>query len=95
MSRRKTRGGQRTIDWKNVGRRLRELRGFETTQAELAHRLGVSQGYYSLAERGEREIGPEILIRISRQFGESIVSNLIAISSFGSARGTCPGSRSR
>ena len=72
MSRRQTRSGESVIDWRRVGKRLRELRGFELTQAELARRLGVSQGYYSLVERGEREVGPEILLRISREFGKSM-----------------------
>jgi DNA-binding XRE family transcriptional regulator len=62
----------RVIDWKTVGRRLRELRGFDTTQTEFAQRIGVTQGYFSSAERGEREIGPEILLRISRECGKSV-----------------------
>ena len=61
-----------SIDWKTVGRRLRELRGFDVTQADFAGRIGVSQGYLSSAERGQREIGPEILLRISREHGKSI-----------------------
>lgn len=60
------------IEWKAVGRRLRELRGFDTTQEELAARLGVSQGYLSSMERGEKEIGAEILLRITREFGKSM-----------------------
>jgi transcriptional regulator with XRE-family HTH domain len=61
-----------SIDWKTVGRRLRELRGFDVTQADFARRIGVSQGYLSSAERGRTEIGPEILLRISREYGKSI-----------------------
>jgi hypothetical protein len=34
--------------------------------------LGVSQGHFSYIERGEKEIGAEILLRISREFGKSI-----------------------
>ena len=60
------------VDWKAVGRRIRELRGFDTTQEELARRIGVSQGYFSAFERGEKEIGAEILLRISREFGKSL-----------------------
>jgi transcriptional regulator with XRE-family HTH domain len=60
------------IDWKAFGKRLRALRGFETTQAEFARRIGVSQGYYSLVERGQREAGPEILLRISYACGKSL-----------------------
>jgi transcriptional regulator with XRE-family HTH domain len=32
----------------------------------------VSQGQLSYIERGEKEIGAEILLRISREFGKSI-----------------------
>jgi len=72
LSRRKTRTGAPLIDWKAFGKRLRELRGFDVTQAEFARRIGVSQGYYSLVERGEREAGPEILLRISNACGKSL-----------------------
>ncbi len=68
-SRRKARP---TIDWRAVGRRVRELRGFDTTQAELAKSLGVSQGYLSSLEHGNTEIGAEILLRISREYRKSI-----------------------
>ena len=60
------------INWKLVGRRIRELRGFYETQAGLAERIGVSQGYLSAVERGEKEAGVEILLRIARQFGKSL-----------------------
>ena len=60
------------IEWKRVGRRVRELRGFDMTQEEFARRIGVSQGFVSFAERGEKEIGAEILLRISREFGKSL-----------------------
>jgi transcriptional regulator with XRE-family HTH domain len=61
-----------SFDWKNVGRRIRELRGFDLTQKEFARRIGVSQGHLSYMERGEKEIGAEILLRISREFGKSM-----------------------
>lgn len=60
------------IDWKRVGRRLRELRGFDVTQHGLARELEVSQGQLSRYERGESEIGPEVLLRISSRFGKTI-----------------------
>ena len=60
------------IDWKAVGRRLRELRGYDVTQAEFAERVGVSQGFLSYAERGEKEIGASTLLRISKEFGKTI-----------------------
>jgi transcriptional regulator with XRE-family HTH domain len=60
------------VDWHAVGRRIRELRGFDITQVELADRLGVRQGYLSLIERGKREIGAEVLLAISQEFGKSV-----------------------
>jgi transcriptional regulator with XRE-family HTH domain len=55
-----------------VGRRLRELRGFEVRQATLARELGVSQAQLSRYEKGKSEIGGEVLLRISRRFGKSM-----------------------
>jgi DNA-binding XRE family transcriptional regulator len=64
--------GTDLIQWKRVGRRIRELRGFDVTQEDFARRIGVSQGFISAIERGEKEIGAEILLRISREFSKSI-----------------------
>lgn len=72
MSSRKLHSNRVTIDWKLVGRRIRELRGFDMTQAEFSRRVGVSQNYLSTMEHGKVEIGAEILLRISREFGKSI-----------------------
>ena len=72
-SRRITRGSsQDSIQWKSVGRRIRELRGFDINQEDFARRIGVSQGYLSSMERGEKEIGAQILLRISREFGKPL-----------------------
>ncbi len=60
------------IDWRTVGRRLRELRGFDTSQADSARQLGISQGQLSRYEKGKSEIGAEILLRISQRFGKSM-----------------------
>ncbi len=60
------------IDWKAVGRRVRELRGFDLTQAEVADRVCVSQSYLSAVERGKKEAGAEVLLRIARQFGKTV-----------------------
>jgi transcriptional regulator with XRE-family HTH domain len=42
------------------------------TQAEFAERIGICQNHLSTMERGKVEIGAEILLRISREFGKSI-----------------------
>jgi transcriptional regulator with XRE-family HTH domain len=60
------------VDWKAVGRRIRELRGFDLTQLEFARRVRVSQNYLSTMEHGNVEIGALILLRIGREFGKSI-----------------------
>lgn len=60
------------IEWKAVGQRIRQLRGFGMTQEEFARRIGVSQGHFSYIERGEKEIGADILLRISQEFEKSI-----------------------
>jgi transcriptional regulator with XRE-family HTH domain len=61
-----------SVDWKAVGRRIRELRGFDMTQADLAHRIGVSQGYLSTVEHGQGEVGAEVLLAITKQFDRSL-----------------------
>jgi transcriptional regulator with XRE-family HTH domain len=63
---------QSAVDWTAVGRRIRELRGFDMTQAEFARRVGVTQGHLSRLERGEKEPGAGVLLAISREFGKSV-----------------------
>ena len=72
MSRRNSQAKHFSVDWKKVGRRVRELRGFDLTQAEFADRVGVSQGYLSTIEQGEGEVGAQVLLAIGREFGKSI-----------------------
>ncbi len=60
------------IDWKAVGRRIREQRGFDTNQAHFARQLGISQGQLSRYEKGKSEIGAEVLLRMSEHFGKSM-----------------------
>jgi transcriptional regulator with XRE-family HTH domain len=71
-SRTKLRATESSIDWKLVGQRIRELRGFYMTQQELAHRIRISQSHLSTLEHGDVEPGAEIMLRISREFGKSI-----------------------
>jgi transcriptional regulator with XRE-family HTH domain len=61
-----------TPDWLAVGRRIRELRGFDLTQQEFARRIGITQGHLSALERGEKEPGAAVLLAISREFGKSV-----------------------
>jgi transcriptional regulator with XRE-family HTH domain len=71
-SRQKSRSELVAVDWPVAGRRIREIRGFDMTQREFAARIGISQNYLSMMERGKVEIGAEILLRISRDFEKSI-----------------------
>ena len=71
MSRSKS-SEQITIDWKTVGRRIRELRGFDTKQSEIAEAIGVAQSHISAIERGQREVGVLVLLRIAKYYGKSI-----------------------
>jgi transcriptional regulator with XRE-family HTH domain len=59
-------------DLKGVGRRLRQLRGFDITQEEFAHKLGVSQSQLSKYERGVAAPPADILIRIKERLRISI-----------------------
>jgi transcriptional regulator with XRE-family HTH domain len=61
-----------TVDWKAVGRRIRELRGFDTNQAELADLIGVAQSHISAIERGQKEPSATILLRVARKYGKTI-----------------------
>jgi transcriptional regulator with XRE-family HTH domain len=72
MSRKISRPKSGSIDWTGVGRRIRELRGFDITQGEFAKRIGISQSYLSTVERGHVEAGAEVLLAISREFKKSL-----------------------
>ena len=60
------------IDLRAIGRRIRELRGFDVTQEEFARRVGITQSHLSALERGENEPGASVLLAISREFGKSV-----------------------
>jgi transcriptional regulator with XRE-family HTH domain len=60
------------IDWRSVGRRVREIRGFDANQAVFARELGVSQGQLSRYEKGGSEIGAAVLLRLARKSGKTI-----------------------
>ena len=55
-----------------MGRRVRELRGFDIVQAQFARELGISQGQLSRYEQGRSEIGAGILLRLARRSGKTI-----------------------
>jgi transcriptional regulator with XRE-family HTH domain len=59
-------------DLKALGRRLRELRGFDLSQQEFAKQLGISQSQLSKYERGAAAPPAEILFFVKKHFGVSI-----------------------
>jgi DNA-binding transcriptional regulator YiaG len=60
------------LDWKAVGERLRQLRGFRTNQADFARELRISQSQLSRYETGESEMGAEVLLQVTQKCGKSI-----------------------
>lgn len=60
------------LDLKAIGRRVREIRGFNLKQTEFAEILGVSQTQLSKYERGKSMPMPEILLKLKRFSGKSI-----------------------
>ncbi len=51
---------------------LRELRSFDTHQADFAKELGISQAQLSRYEKGKSEMGAEVVLRIALKFGKSM-----------------------
>jgi transcriptional regulator with XRE-family HTH domain len=72
MSRKDLRAKDSTIDWTEVGRRIRGCGDSDITQSEFAARMGVSQSYLSAVEHGRNEVGAEVLLAIGREFGKSM-----------------------
>jgi transcriptional regulator with XRE-family HTH domain len=60
------------IELKALGRRLRQLRGFDMTQEEFAKKLGISQSQLSKYERGVAAPPADILMKIKGQCRVSI-----------------------
>lgn len=72
MSESRKRIAQIRLDLQAFGRRVRELRGFDMTQAALAKKIGITQGYLSALENGEKEPGATVLLAIAQQFGRTV-----------------------
>jgi transcriptional regulator with XRE-family HTH domain len=60
------------LDPAAIGRRIREIRGFDLTQAEMGKVLGVTQAGLSKLERGERLPTLEVLLKLRVFCGKSI-----------------------
>jgi len=68
----KTHTAKRNPDLRALGRRLRELRGFDVTQEELAEDLGISQSQLSKYERGTATPSADVLFYMKERFHVSI-----------------------
>jgi transcriptional regulator with XRE-family HTH domain len=55
-----------------VGRRVREVRGFDLTQEAFAEQLGISQSQLSKYERGLILPPAEVLLRLKEKFKISV-----------------------
>jgi transcriptional regulator with XRE-family HTH domain len=61
-----------SLDLKALGRRLRELRGFDLTQGDFARQLETSQSQLSKYERGVAAPPADILFLVMQRFRVSI-----------------------
>jgi transcriptional regulator with XRE-family HTH domain len=69
---RQIKGQTSMSDLKVVGRRLRQLRGFDVTQADFARKLGISQSQLSKYERGVAAPPADVLIRLKEMLRISL-----------------------
>jgi transcriptional regulator with XRE-family HTH domain len=59
-------------DFRAIGKRIRQIRGFEMRQIELAKALGITQTQLSKYERGQNAPTIEILLKLKKLSGKSI-----------------------
>ena len=60
------------LDLRGLGRRLRELRGFDLTQEQFADELGISQSQLSKYERGLAAPPADVLFFVKKRFRVSV-----------------------
>jgi transcriptional regulator with XRE-family HTH domain len=56
---------------KAIGKRIRQIRGFEMRQVELAKVLGITQAQLSKYERGQNALSLELLLKLKHFSGKS------------------------
>lgn len=59
-------------DLKAIGRRIREIRGFDLSQAEFGSILGIGQTQLSKYEQGQSAPTLELLLKLRAHSGKSI-----------------------
>ncbi|HXI39412.1 MAG TPA: helix-turn-helix domain-containing protein [Bryobacteraceae bacterium] len=55
-----------------IGRRIREIRGFDLTQVEFARILGIGQTQLSRYELGQSEVTLTVLLRLTLHSAKSL-----------------------
>ena len=60
------------VDLVAVGKRIRQIRGFELRQADLAKILGITQAQLSKFEVGQSAPTLEILLKLKAHSGKSL-----------------------
>jgi len=60
------------LDLKNMGRRIRQIRGFDLSQAQFGDMLGIRQNMLSNYENGRTVAPLEILVKLKAHSGKSI-----------------------
>lgn len=63
---------QAAPDLKAIGRRIREIRGFELTQADFGRMLGIGQTQLSKYEKGQSVPTLEFLLKLKAYSGKNI-----------------------
>lgn len=63
---------QVSADPKAIGRRIREIRGFDLTQGEFGRILGITQAQLSKYELGLSAPTPAMLLRLKAYSGKTI-----------------------
>jgi transcriptional regulator with XRE-family HTH domain len=63
---------QVAADLKAIGRRIREIRGFDLTQSDFGKMLGITQAQLSKYELGQSAPTPDILLKLKTYSGKSI-----------------------
>jgi transcriptional regulator with XRE-family HTH domain len=59
-------------DLRTIGRRIRQIRGFDLTQAEFCKVLGIGQTQLSKYEKGQSVPTLEVLLKLKAHSGKSL-----------------------
>ena len=61
-----------SLDLKSIGRRIREIRGFDCTQRDFGKLLGIGQTQLSKYEKGQSVPTLELLLKLKILSGRSL-----------------------